>query len=142
VPLRAARLRISSTPANPLTLWLSKRGLLGSGQRRCDLGDRQDLVLNLWRKKIENLLLADQLVPCVPQPAKFSFIHTDEDGILVQRVKAAGSAIVEKSSFSLERIGELSLRCFVVPLDHSTNSFPFAIAQAILHPGLVSGSHA
>jgi hypothetical protein len=44
--------------------------------------------------------------------------------------------------FSLERIGELSLRCFVVPLDHSTNSFPFAIAQAILHPGLVSGSHA
>lgn len=54
----------------------------------------------LWRKKIENLLFTDQLISCVPQPAEFSFIHTDEHAILVQGVKAAGSTIIEVFSFA------------------------------------------
>jgi hypothetical protein len=62
-------------------------------------------VHTLGRKKIGDLLLADQLVPYVPQPAEFSLIHTDKDAILIQGVKVTGS-IVKKVLCLLEhRLG-------------------------------------
>jgi hypothetical protein len=57
-----------------------------------------------WRKKIGDLLFADQLVPCIPQPAEFSLIHADEDAILVQGVEAARRNIIEVFFF-VERSG-------------------------------------